>query len=84
MKIVRLEHVEVVVLLKTDGDGVVIVLDQSMSQELEVLMDAKFAHMFELKDAIDLVGEVLACLELLEVDGWQCQDAVKKICPKFG
>ena len=31
MKIVRLKHVEVVVLLEADGDGVVMMLDQSMS-----------------------------------------------------
>ena len=36
------------------------VLDQSMSQELEVLMNSKLAHMFELKDVIGLADEVLA------------------------
>ena len=34
--------------------------DQSMSQELEVLVNTKLAHMFELKDVIDLADEVLA------------------------
>ena len=59
MKFVWLEHVEVVVLLEADGDGVVMMLDQSMFQELEVLMDPKLAHMFELQDVIDLADEVL-------------------------
>ena len=30
-----------------------------MSQELEVLMDTKLAHMLELKDVVDLADEVL-------------------------
>ena len=59
VKVVWLEHVEVVVLLKGDGDGVVIVLDQSMSQKLQVLMNTKLAHMFELKDGIDLLDKLL-------------------------
>ena len=41
-------------------NGVVMMLDQSMSQKLEVLMNSKLAHMFELKDVIDLADEVLA------------------------
>ena len=59
MKVVWFKHVEVVVLLKVDGDGVVMMLDQSMSQKLEVLMNPKLAHMFELKDVIDLDDEAL-------------------------
>ena len=59
MKVAWFEHVEVVVLLEADGDGVVMMLDQSMSQEPEVLMGPKLAHMFELKDVIDLADEVL-------------------------
>ena len=35
-------------------------LDQSMTQELDVLMDTKLAQMLELKDAIDLVDQILA------------------------
>ena len=60
MKIVGLEHVKVAILLEADGNGVVMMLDQSMSQKLEILMNSKLAHMFELKDVIDLADEVLA------------------------
>ena len=60
MKVVRFKHVEVVLLLEADGDGVVMMLDQSMSQKFEVLMDPKLAHMLELKDVIDLPDETLA------------------------
>ena len=59
MKVVGFEHVEVIILLKADGDGAVIVLDQSMSQKLKVLMNPKFGHVFELKDVVDLGDEVL-------------------------
>ena len=59
MKIVGFEHVEVVILLKTDGDGPIIVLDQSMSPKFEVLMNSKLGHMFEFKDVVDLGDEVL-------------------------
>ena len=59
MKVVWFKHVEVVILLKADGDGAVIVLDQSMPQKLKVLMDPKFGHVFELKDVVDLGDKVL-------------------------
>ena len=58
MKVVWFEHVEVVILLKADGDGAVIVLDQSMSQKLKVLLDPKLCHMFEFKDVVDLGDKV--------------------------
>ena len=35
-------------------------LDQPMTQEFDVLMDAKLDHMLELKDVIDLVDKFLA------------------------
>ena len=44
-------------MLEADGDGVVRMLDQSMSQELEVLIDTQLAHMLQLKDVIDLADE---------------------------
>ena len=59
MKVEWYKHVEVVVLLKTDADGSVMVLDQSMSQKLEILMNPKFGHMLELKDVVDLGDEAL-------------------------
>ena len=59
MKVEWFEHVEVVILLQADADGSVMMLDQSMSQKLKVLMDPKFGHMFELKDVVDLGDKVL-------------------------
>ena len=62
MEVVRLEHVDVVILLKADGNGVVMMPDQWMSQELAALMNANFAKLFdmlEFKDVIDLVDQVL-------------------------
>ena len=59
MEVVWFKHVEVVVLLKADADGAVIVLDQAMSQKLKVLMNPKLGHMFELKDVVDLGDQVL-------------------------
>ena len=54
MKIEWFKHVEVVILLQADADGSVMMLDQSMSQKLEILMNPKLGHMLELKDVIDL------------------------------
>ena len=59
MKVEWFKHVEVVILLQADADGSVMMLDQSMSQKLEILMNPKFGHMLELKDVVDLGDEAL-------------------------
>ena len=59
MKVEWFKHVKVVVLLQADADGSVMMLDQSMSQKLEILMNSKFGHMLELKDVVDLGDEAL-------------------------
>ena len=59
MRVVWVQHVNVVILQEVDGDGSIMVLGQAMPQELDVLMNTKLANLLDLKDGVDLVDEAL-------------------------